>query len=108
MDFTIMAAVKLHEQISPTDPASIHGDQQQHQMMMMKKKQEQEKEEEELQQQISTSHGGAADPDAACMMQTRKKLRLSKNQSALLEDSFKQHSTLNPVQHFLGFQAPSV
>lgn len=27
----------------------------------------------------------------------RKKLRLSKEQSALLEESFKQHSTLNPV-----------
>ncbi|CAK9261253.1 unnamed protein product [Sphagnum jensenii] len=29
---------------------------------------------------------------------TRKKLRLSKEQSALLEDSFKDHSTLNPKQ----------
>lgn len=28
---------------------------------------------------------------------TRKKLRLSKEQSALLEESFKEHSTLNPV-----------
>ncbi|XP_027359983.1 homeobox-leucine zipper protein HAT22-like isoform X2 [Abrus precatorius] len=28
----------------------------------------------------------------------RKKLRLTKEQSALLEDSFKQHSTLNPKQ----------
>ena len=27
----------------------------------------------------------------------RKKLRLSKEQSALLEDSFNQHTTLNPV-----------
>lgn len=27
----------------------------------------------------------------------RKKLRLTKSQSALLEESFKQHSTLNPV-----------
>lgn len=34
----------------------------------------------------------------------RKKLRLTKEQSALLEESFKQHSTLNPVInsfHFL-------
>eukprot|EP00249_Psilotum_nudum_P003624 c17087_g1_i1 orf=224-1147(-) len=30
--------------------------------------------------------------------QTRKKLRLSKEQSALLEESFKEHSTLNPKQ----------
>lgn len=28
---------------------------------------------------------------------TRKKLRLSKDQSAFLEESFKEHSTLNPV-----------
>ena len=29
----------------------------------------------------------------------RKKLRLTKEQSALLEESFKQHSTLNPVSN---------
>lgn len=29
----------------------------------------------------------------------RKKLRLTKEQSALLEESFKQHSTLNPVNN---------
>ncbi|XP_058735006.1 homeobox-leucine zipper protein HAT22-like [Vicia villosa] len=29
---------------------------------------------------------------------TRKKLRLTKDQSAMLEESFKQHSTLNPKQ----------
>jgi hypothetical protein len=28
---------------------------------------------------------------------SRKKLRLSKDQSALLEDSFREHPTLNPV-----------
>lgn len=28
---------------------------------------------------------------------SRKKLRLSKDQAAVLEDSFKQHNTLNPV-----------
>ncbi|XAR51411.1 hypothetical protein NMG60_11006032 [Bertholletia excelsa] len=31
-------------------------------------------------------------------MNARKKLRLNKDQSALLEESFKQHSTLNPKQ----------
>jgi homeobox-leucine zipper protein len=31
---------------------------------------------------------------------TRKKLRLSKEQSALLEESFKEHSTLNPVRAY--------
>ena len=29
---------------------------------------------------------------------TRKKLRLSKDQSAYLEESFKEHNTLNPVR----------
>lgn len=32
---------------------------------------------------------------------TRKKLRLSKEQSAFLEESFKEHSTLNPVSRFI-------
>ena len=31
----------------------------------------------------------------------RKKLRLTKEQSVILEDSFKEHSTLNPVQYLL-------
>lgn len=35
------------------------------------------------------SHGGSAPP--------RKKLRLTKEQSRLLEDSFRQNHTLNPV-----------
>ena len=30
---------------------------------------------------------------------TRKKLRLSKEQSAFLEESFKEHNTLNPVSY---------
>uniref|UniRef100_A0A0D9XH74 Homeobox domain-containing protein n=1 Tax=Leersia perrieri TaxID=77586 RepID=A0A0D9XH74_9ORYZ len=38
----------------------------------------------------------AADDDDGC--NSRKKLRLSKDQSALLEDRFKEHSTLNPKQ----------
>jgi homeobox-leucine zipper protein len=37
---------------------------------------------------------GAEDDDDGS---TRKKLRLTKEQSALLEDRFKEHSTLNPV-----------
>ena len=31
---------------------------------------------------------------------SRKKLRLSKDQSAFLEDTFKEHNTLNPVSSF--------
>lgn len=38
-------------------------------------------------------------------LNTRKKLRLSKEQSAFLEESFKEHNTLNPVStYFHGFQ----
>lgn len=31
---------------------------------------------------------------------SRKKLRLSKDQAAILEDSFKEHNTLNPVSAY--------
>ena len=34
---------------------------------------------------------------------TRKKLRLSKEQSAFLEESFKEHTTLNPVSQVYNF-----
>lgn len=33
----------------------------------------------------------------------RKKLRLSKEQSAFLEESFKEHNTLNPVSFYYFF-----
>jgi hypothetical protein len=37
--------------------------------------------------------------DGGCGMDgSRKKLRLSKDQSAVLEDSFREHPTLNPVR----------
>ncbi|KAF0918522.1 hypothetical protein E2562_024783 [Oryza meyeriana var. granulata] len=42
------------------------------------------------------SLAAAADDDEGC--NSRKKLRLTKEQSALLEDRFKEHSTLNPKQ----------
>jgi homeobox-leucine zipper protein len=42
----------------------------------------------------ATLRSGAEDDDDGS---TRKKLRLTKEQSALLEDRFKEHSTLNPV-----------
>ncbi|CAK9219363.1 unnamed protein product [Sphagnum troendelagicum] len=45
--------------------------------------------------EISSRAAGSDDEDGGT---TRKKLRLSKEQSALLEDSFKEHSTLNPKQ----------
>ncbi|MED6170101.1 hypothetical protein PIB30_027701 [Stylosanthes scabra] len=40
----------------------------------------------------------ASDEDENCGRGTRKKLRLSKEQSAFLEESFKEHNTLNPKQ----------
>ncbi|CAK9202812.1 unnamed protein product [Sphagnum troendelagicum] len=45
-----------------------------------------------------SSRRGSDDEADGSAATTRKKLRLSKEQSALLEDSFKDHSTLNPKQ----------
>lgn len=42
--------------------------------------------------------GAGAEVDDDDDGSTRKKLRLTKEQSALLEDRFKEHSTLNPVR----------
>lgn len=46
---------------------------------------------------VASSAVVTADDDEGCNS-SRKKLRLSKEQSALLEDHFKEHSTLNPKQ----------
>ncbi|XP_048553166.1 homeobox-leucine zipper protein HOX17-like [Triticum urartu] len=47
----------------------------------------------------SGQRGGSDDEDGGCGMDgSRKKLRLSKDQSAVLEDSFREHPTLNPRQ----------
>ncbi|KAF8689273.1 hypothetical protein HU200_042065 [Digitaria exilis] len=45
---------------------------------------------------VASSALVAPDDDEGC--NSRKKLRLTKEQSALLEDRFKEHSTLNPKQ----------
>ncbi|CAM6051395.1 unnamed protein product [Sphagnum compactum] len=45
-----------------------------------------------------SSRRGSDDEADGSAATTRKKLRLSKEQSALLEESFKDHSTLNPKQ----------
>ncbi|KAL4587559.1 hypothetical protein LXL04_000431 [Taraxacum kok-saghyz] len=50
----------------------------------------------ESDQRASSRGGGMSDEDENGL--TRKKLRLTKEQSAFLEDSFKEHSTLNPKQ----------
>jgi homeobox-leucine zipper protein len=44
---------------------------------------------------VQDDDAAAGDDDEGC--NNRKKLRLSKEQSALLEDRFKEHRTLNPV-----------
>jgi hypothetical protein len=49
-----------------------------------------------------SSRRGSDDEADGSAATTRKKLRLSKEQSALLEDSFKDHSTLNPVRKLPG------
>lgn len=56
--------------------------------------------EEEL-ERISNSRGSDEDEDAGGNTTPRKKLRLTKEQSAVLEESFKEHSTLNPVCNLL-------
>lgn len=50
----------------------------------------------ELELECASSRACSDEEDGADT--TRKKLRLSKEQSALLEESFKEHNTLNPKQ----------
>ncbi|KAE9613724.1 hypothetical protein Lal_00016128 [Lupinus albus] len=57
-------------------------------------KRERELSSEEI-ERVSSRVSGDEDEDATI---ARKKLRLNKNQSAMLEENFKQHSTLNPKQ----------
>lgn len=49
---------------------------------------------EELEIERDCSRGVSEEEDGE---NSRKKLRLSKDQSAILEESFKEHNTLNPV-----------
>ncbi|GKA42023.1 homeobox-leucine zipper protein HAT3-like protein [Tanacetum coccineum] len=58
-----------------------------------------EREENEAERE-SSSHGdgGDDDDDGGDAAAARKKLRLSKDQAAVLEETFKEHNTLNPKQ----------
>ncbi|KAE8676590.1 Homeobox-leucine zipper protein HOX19 [Hibiscus syriacus] len=58
-------------------------------------KRERELSSEEVEIEKNSSRVSYEDEDG---LNARKKLRLTKEQSALLEESFKQHSTLNPKQ----------
>ncbi|KDP28831.1 hypothetical protein JCGZ_14602 [Jatropha curcas] len=50
-------------------------------------------------ERTSCSHGGSDDEDGGAGGDaSRKKLRLSKEQSLVLEETFKEHNTLNPKQ----------
>ncbi|KAI6707383.1 hypothetical protein NL676_010345 [Syzygium grande] len=51
---------------------------------------------DELDNERASSRGGGSDEEDGDL--SRKKLRLSKDQSAVLEESFKGHNTLNPKQ----------
>lgn len=55
-------------------------------------------EREENEAERDSSYEEEDDGDAAA----RKKLRLSKEQSAMLEETFKEHNTLNPVSGISG------
>lgn len=55
-------------------------------------------EEHEMERACSRGISDEEDGDTS-----RKKLRLSKDQSAVLEESFKEHNTLNPVSVFFFF-----
>ena len=57
-------------------------------------------------ERASCSRGGSDDEDGGAGGDgdadgSRKKLRLSKEQSLLLEETFKEHNTLNPVSGIL-------
>lgn len=50
-----------------------------------------------------STDGGGGDEDDDGGETARKKLRLSREQSAVLEETFKEHTTLNPVSGILVF-----
>lgn len=52
---------------------------------------------DETEAERGSSSRGSDDEDGGAGDASRKKLRLSKEQSSLLEETFKEHSTLNPV-----------
>lgn len=66
------------------------------------KRSEREANGEDLEIERASSRGISDEEDGET---SRKKLRLSKDQSVILEESFKEHNTLNPVS-FLFFSFP--
>lgn len=68
------------------------------------KRSEREANGEDLELERASSRGMSDEEDGD---NSRKKLRLSKDQSAILEESFKEHNTLNPVSEFIYLESKS-
>ncbi|KAJ8769393.1 hypothetical protein K2173_002597 [Erythroxylum novogranatense] len=81
------AGVDLYHQASPHSPVSSFSS--------GRVKRERDISSEDMEVERVSSRVSDEDEDGS---NARKKLRLTKEQSALLEESFKQHSTLNPKQ----------
>lgn len=81
-------AIDLYRQASPHSAVSSFSSGR-----VVKRERDLSSEEVEIEEKVS-SRVSDEDEDGT---NARKKLRLTKEQSALLEESFKQHSTLNPV-----------
>jgi homeobox-leucine zipper protein len=64
------------------------------------KREREEEEDQEVEEERVSSRVSDEDEDAT---NARKKLRLTKEQSLLLEESFKLQSTLNPVRNYIFF-----
>jgi homeobox-leucine zipper protein len=65
------------------------------------KRSEREQIGEETEAERASCSRDSDDEDGAGGDASRKKLRLSKEQSLVLEETFKEHNTLNPVSSFL-------
>ncbi|KAJ0770003.1 putative transcription factor HD-ZIP family [Helianthus annuus] len=63
-----------------------------------------EREENEAERESSSHGSGDDDDDGGEASAARKKLRLSKDQAAVLEETFKEHNTLNPQKLALAKQ----
>ncbi|XVE82982.1 hypothetical protein DITRI_Ditri16bG0049600 [Diplodiscus trichospermus] len=83
----VPAVGDLHRQASPHSAVSSFSS--------GRVKRERDLSSEEVEVEKNSSRVSVEDDDG---VNARKKLRLTKEQSALLEESFKQHSTLNPKQ----------
>lgn len=85
--------VLLHRQVSH----SISGTSSYSNNSSVKRERDGGGEEAEVERERCSKVGGDHDQDLEEGSAARKKLRLSKEQSVVLEDRFKEHSSLNPV-----------